>query len=77
MWGFNFFLGAISLSPKIAKDLPKPMKSYTVKENHTGSAGRKILQYRQTSCYFFIRIVVISSCMITDKLALSANPEVK
>ena len=28
------------------------MESYTVEENHIGSAVSEILRYKQTSCYF-------------------------
>ena len=42
----------MKLSPKI---IPEPLKVFIVKENHIGSAVSK-LHYRQTSCYFCIKI---------------------
>jgi hypothetical protein len=33
--------------PKIVKNLPGPMRSFIVKENHIGSAVSQILYYRQ------------------------------
>ena len=35
------------------------MKSYSVKENHIGSVISEILQYKQTFCYFIIRIIYL------------------
>ena len=46
---------------KTVINIPKPMRSYPVKENQIGSAVSEILRYKhtdkQTSCYFIIRIV--------------------
>ena len=32
---------------KVAKNIPGPIRSFTVKENHLGSVVSKILHYRQ------------------------------
>ena len=33
------------------------MRSFTLKENHIGSAVGEILRHRQTSCYFIISLL--------------------
>ena len=38
----------VNFPKKYFKTFPGPMKSYIVKENHIGSAVRKILWYKQT-----------------------------
>ena len=43
--------------PKILINLPGPIRSYRVKENHIGSAVSEIVWYtRHRSCYFITRI---------------------
>ena len=56
----SFFLvdfslkGGVNPSSKNLKTFPGPMRSYTVKENHVGSAVSKTFQYRQTETDFVI-----------------------
>ena len=44
----------VNPSPKKFKTFPGAMRSYTVKENHVGSAVSKTFQYRQTETDFVI-----------------------
>ena len=44
-------------SPKIAINLPGPIRSFPVKENHIDSVVSKILRYRETSFYFILRTI--------------------
>ena len=59
----NFFLwatsweGGVTLPLNYLKTFPGPMRSYTVKKNHIGSAVSEIIRYKQTDRKTFRNLV--------------------
>ena len=54
-FAISFGMVVVLPFPKKTTNLPR-MIIYTVRENHTGPAVSEILRYRQTFCYFIIRM---------------------
>ena len=51
----TLFIGREEIpSPKVVKTFPGPIRSFTVEDNHIGSAVSKILRYIQKKAYYFI-----------------------
>ena len=68
MEGVNFFLGVISLgrveipSPKKSETFPRLIRSFPVKENHTGSEVSEILR---TDVQKILLLYIVGFCLTT------------